>query len=438
MTFYYRTTYRVPFHVILCLLLFTIGCDDSGIADSNSGTGQEDTDEVVIDSRTVIINSDEAQIEQEEGNLIIDFNDEVKDIEPGDILVSDQGEGILKRITSVESDADIVTAGVEQAALVDAIERGSFSETLNFENASPNLQVDSSRWKATYTANGVTPKSGVLGIELEDVLFDEQGFEVAFTDGNASFSPEVDLSASIVDNSIEDLRFVTSGEMVFDLELEARAFGSVSEEKEITLAKFSAPAYTFLVGPVPVVITQDIEFVGGVEVSYEQEGIIETGLQSSRSITLGADYSESNWSPVINHDPNLESTGFSWDAVASTEAKAYVKPEISTRLYSVAGPLINFGPHARAGLEVSTDSWGWETHAGVDASFGGTVEILDYSLARYEHTFNIAEVGLESDSGDRSNATRVEGSVVSPEGEEVADMRLAHVGIGVNIRQQMS
>jgi hypothetical protein len=79
----------------------------------------------------------------------------------------------------------------------------------------------------------------------------------------------------------------------------------------------------------------------------------------------------------------------------------------------------------------NTESWSWSLNGGLDASFGGKVEVLSFGLAQYGHTFSFSETEIASGSSDRGGSeTALKGEAITPSGESLSGMAVTLFGDG--------
>ena len=336
-------------------------------------------------------------------------------------MVGAENGGFLRRVGSVKTEGSQVTLGTEQASLVEAVERGEASTSFDLSDAQrekgKGRAPDDLEWKAIRTAKGVEPKENTLGIELTNAEItdgDQAAMEIVFKNGEAEYDPSVDFDLEIADEEVDRLSIATSGTANFSTDVEVMATNTIEAGNKKSLARFRTSPIVFFIGPVPVTIQPVVDFFAGYKAQIQQTGSIQTGIESSNTVTLGAEYANSSWSPITEREKSIDPRPFDWNVELSGEAKGYVRPELTLKVYQAAGPLINTGPYVRADASVRSDSWEWGLYGGLDASFGGKVEIFSFELARYDHTFSLAEAEIATDSGDRADEGIINGGAITP------------------------
>lgn len=388
---------RLSFSIAVGITIaFGLTACDSG------GGGPEPEAETVVADETVVVDSADASLQSIDGNaLTFQLTGSAPDFETGDVIVGEEEGGFLRRVTEVTTEGDQATLVTEQAALTDAIEKGSLTESFDLSSS----QRQSQRWKAVRTMRGVQPKSTELGIDLGNVSLSSQGIDVTLSNGGASFDPTIDLEVDIGTGGVEQFRLAADGTVAFNTGIEVVANAGVGVTVDTSLATFEKPPITFSIGFVPVTVQPTLDFVAKCDLGTQETGSVETGVELENTITLGAEYAGGNWSPISNRETSLEIRAVEWGRSMSSELKCSVRPELTFKFYQVAGPFINAGPYGRANFETSPSNWNWGLYAGLDASYGGKVEFLSFSIARFEHTFTLAEAELATNSGDFAEET---------------------------------
>lgn len=419
---YFRTAAVCVLLVVSGLMLTS--CDDS-VTDPGLDES-EDPEEVIVTDDAVVVESENTLLDRVLGDtLVFQLSDASPEFQPGNVVVGEEGEGFLRRVIQVDVDGNEAVLITESASLVDVIEQGTLTESFDLEAA----QTAGLEWSIVETAPGVEADALVLGIELEDVELPSNDLvDVKLTNGGARFSPDIDFSLGIRRGRLTDLLVAASGTFELSMDLVLDASEEVSTKDSMTLATFQAQPITFFIGFVPVVIVPTLEFVAGYEVGFNQKAKIMSGVQSQSVITAGAAYGNGQWSPVLDRSNTLEARPFDWELSVSAGAKGYVQPNLSFRVYGVAGPFINSSGFLRAETEVAPPSWSWGVYLGIDGAFGGEVTIFDNVLAKYEHTFAEIEWEVAGDGGEFGGDTEatITGEVTDAEtGEGIEGATLA-------------
>ena len=420
-----RRFLRLPAMLLLVGgLVLLSACDDS-VTDPPVLEEEEDPDEVVITDDAVVVSPETTPIQRVAGDtLVFQISDASPEFEPGNVVVGEEGEGFLRRIVSVDVIGNEAVLITEEASLVDVVERGTLQESFQMQAA---LRTGP-QWEVVRTAPGVTADATTLGIELDDVELPSIDLvDVVLKNGRVQFVPDIEFELSIRRQRLEQLRVAASGTLDFNLDLEIGTSDKVSYADSTSLVAFQSQPITFFIGFVPVIIVPTLEFVAGYEVEFEQTALITSGVESGNVITAGAEYENGGWGPVLDRSNSFEVRPFEWDLSASAGTKGYVRPQMSFRVYGVAGPFVYSSAFLRAQTKVTPLAWTWNLYFGLDGAFGGEISIFDNALASYSHSFAEDEWELGNDTGDFEDVVQatLSGQVTNAEtgsGVEGADI----------------
>lgn len=361
-----RRSLTFPLVLAVGLFIGLAACDDGLV---NPDPVQDD--DVILTDEAVIVDPEDAPLESISGDtLTIVLTDEAPEFQPGNVVVGQEGGGYLRRVTSVEIDGNRATLITEQAALVDAVEKGSLRETFSLTD----LEDQEQQWDIPRKMQGVEAHATKLGIALNDVSIGggaSSDYDVRLANGEINFDPEIVFDLSIDSGRIEELKMAVSGQLDFYTDIEFESERNVSVSVDTTLATFQSKPIIFFIKFVPVVIQPQLDFVAGCGVEVGSRGLVQTGIETVNTVSLGAEYSQNNWRPISDRSTKLGSRGFEWDLQSSADLKCSVRPEVSLRLYRVAGPFFNIGPYGRAGIKVDNDGWESGLYTGLDAGLGG-------------------------------------------------------------------
>lgn len=280
------------------------------------------------------------------------------DLRKGDIISGTTGFGYLREVTDVVIDDKSVFIRTVNASLTDVVDvvNISMNQTLNMGN---ELTRSTRRF------------------DLSTTLYKGGGTTVDFI-GEATISdPRMvfELDYDII-NGLKWLNFYV--EQTYTCFLGIEATHSTTIEKNRTLATYNLAPITVMVGPVPVVLTPELEFSVGAELTIEAG--ITTYLDMSMTLTAGIYYSNNRWAPYTNLDHEFDYSPPSLDM--SVSAKAYaVLPKFSLMIYGVVGPYLEFQPFLQFDGSLNSNPM-WTLYAGIEI-FGGVHVEIDYWIDTY-------------------------------------------------------
>lgn len=294
-------------------------------------------------------------------------------LETGNILVTDKGEGLLRRITSIENEGNTVVIETTQAALTEAVEKGSFefSDDLYYPGKSARIE---------YFTEGVTIVENDLrdGSEAQfTVTIEVPVTEDVSVEGELNLDPSISGKAKISGYSLDYLEFNFDIEEQLDLTTEVTV-ASLELEEEITLAEITFPTITVMMGPVPVVLTPVFTVKIGVNIGVSST--VTTGITQDLDITTSVLYEDDNWSTDYNIDK-----GFDYlppELSNAAEAKAYVQPQLAIKVYGVVSPNVSTQLYGLLEAELGADPW-WSLYAGLRGDIGVKVKVWIVTVANF-------------------------------------------------------
>ncbi len=313
---------------------------------------------------------------------------------PGQIIASGDGDGFLRKITSVSVSGNTITAQTEQAVLTDALEDADMIDTVPLDvgaAASP----ESTGLKLVKALDGVQVTKA--GIPLNNVtIFSGSGLTVRIPSGNINFDTDLDIGLRIRKAKLEEFHAIAGGSMAVDLDIEATASKTISYGKEISLAQFQSVAVQWI-GPVPIVEVITLDFVVGFDAALTGTMTARTGIDGSASLSIGARYENGSWDGVRTASKSMSATPPTFSGSAGLTIRGYVRPAISVKFYSIAGPELGLEPYLEFdGTLVAGPAIDWDLSAGIDLVVAFEISLLGKDLARFDKSFNIWAMSLAS------------------------------------------
>ena len=319
---------------------------------------------------------------------------QIDNLKSGDVLVlgvtPSSPEGMLKKVTGVQKKSDgTVTLQTGSATLEDAVQKASVSYSKTFTDSDVVSEVTMA--KGVSKVAPLSMSIGTISLQLKDVVIYDRDNNLQTTgdqitvNGNISFKPKVDMNIEIDSYTLKKFIFSVTGEESSELTIKAEVPAPALDQKKL-LKTYNLGTQTFLIGYVPVVVSYELGIYVGVK------GNISIGLSANANQKLtytgGVKYENNNWSPINTQSAEF---GFLLPTIdAAAEAKCYVGPELSTKLYGVAGPFINIYGYLLLQSNPQSTPW-WELFAGFEGKVGAKIEILSGKItARYDA--NIFEV----------------------------------------------
>jgi len=296
------------------------------------------------------------------------------EIDEGDIIVADVYQphlpvGALRRVEHVDRSGGVVLT-TSAASLADAIESGSIHQT---------VQLRSENIAALRLPAGVRPEVGPSGLTfgLNDVvLFDgdgdpSQGGDQVIMNGNIAIEPDLQFDLDIHGFSLSEASIAVVGEISGNVNIEAEREATLPGDP-MTLATIELTPITFFLGPVPVVITSNIDLQVGVD------GVVtaamNVGFETDIDARVGFGLHDGSFGPIAEIAPtgSLEVQSFD-DGVVAT-ARVFAGPRLNFGLYGMNAGHVTLKVYAEADVDAGADPW-WCLSAGLEGSAGVDISV---------------------------------------------------------------
>ena len=340
-------------------------------------TGENDDTGVKLNDNVYILDS-EVEVEFHpisvtEETIVFDF---VPQYKSGDIIVSGMSEvapsGFIRKIISVSEMNGIVTYQTENAGLIDVFEEahvvkvfaitesdvwdiqeydddimslGISTEKENFLKQPIYMKITNSDANVKKPVEVKPSKDGVgIVVEIEDEI--RENLEIK---GEVKLENYLELKLDIEDNEVEfgmALHTDTNGEIFLGCQKELfdkDGNDDVDGEYEKKLVEKSLPNVEFMIGIVPVVITNAFEM--SIEVSAQLEGEIGTTVGVSAERVTGFEYSSREGIIKEINERKYISDGVKWDtrAKAEGELETGIYVHLISKLYDSTGTDLSVG-----------------------------------------------------------------------------------------------
>lgn len=322
-------------------------------------------------------------------------------LETGNVLLSGATpqfpDGLCRKVTSVSEQGGRVVVETTPAALSDVIDQGEIAFQMNLTAAdlpddgiaAPGVKLIRDRAAPKFPSTPLGSATDGFGFSLTTTIL---GFAEA--EGEIWLDPDAYCDWEIGWGGLESAYYRQVLNTTTDLTVSMKK--DYTGTKEITLYKRTLTAITIMAGPVPVVITPELEVKVGVE------GEIVAGVTAG--MTLGT----STWAEVSYDDGWGLDYGSTYDCTpqppqlfGGLEVTGFTSGGLAFELYGVAGPEAALKPYVKLEAATNADPW-WQLKAGLDGEIGMKAELLDHEIASKEYTFNFFEYVLDQAGSDSS------------------------------------
>ncbi|MFC1694264.1 SUMF1/EgtB/PvdO family nonheme iron enzyme, partial [Candidatus Latescibacterota bacterium] len=371
--------------LMIAFVILSLSCGKDG-GKSPTGPGDDTPADMGISESAVVVEQrDDITVSTvAENEIVFTFTGKEPEVETGDVLVSGEGDGYLRKVKTVTVDGNTVTVETEQATLTDVIEEGKIDTTITLDFGVEQLEKGIGVMKA---AKGVTTKAGGIdlsGVELFSGTVGNTSGSLTITAGSIDFKPDVTLVNEIDESTNKYFKASLTGTLDFDFDIEASVAGELALQDSLSLITYRHVAVQ-MIGWLPVVEVFKYDLVAGYYIDAEAQGTFTTGFKHTRKIEVGGEYTNSTWSEiweVTPEQPVFTPRTSKFKAEAGVTVHVYVKPVVSVRLYDVAGPYIDLRPYLEFDGEVGEQyAWSYEVSGGITSVLGFDVSVLGAGIA---------------------------------------------------------
>ncbi len=378
----------------------------------------------VVAEKTIIFTkqkSDKAQVTFDKNTNKVTIKNAAgldKSLEKGDILLSVENGGYLRKITTITKSGNEIVATTEQANFEEAFENLELAFNVPINEKSKKAQQQGLYEAIYYTAMPVvgnpvafevkSPRQTKAGKPMErnfKIALDKDN--TVFAKGNIKLNPQLKGDFKIKHFKLESAEMGLEIEKQLALECYTKKkWTSKDKIENKKLASFNFKDIVVMAGEIPIAIRPELDIYVGFEASTE--GKIGIKTQQTYNYNFGVSYNSGAWKTYKEekHNGKLIYPTINADA----DAKVYIKPVLKLKFYQVEASLMKIETGIKAkttALEepVNGFDFNWSVDAYMNAYMGVDATIFG-DIANYEATdpifaldFNIASA--ENFKGNR-------------------------------------
>jgi len=299
------------------------------------------------------------------------------ELKAGDILVSGEGYGYLRKVTNVVQEGNSIKVYTSFASLNEAVRDGTFTLQTNLSEQKiqkityyrQGVKIDTSHMKSTEATN--------IDATIDEYLDAEKKVHVT---GNFSMMPALNCELQIKLFKVE--KFSMEYEIGEQIKLETTLeLLNLQYSKEIDLVNITFTPITIFIGPVPVIIVPELEIVAGAELNIESS--VSTSIDQQMSYAIGILYENGVWSPT--YEQNKSFTFQPPTLTAKANAKAYIKPQLNLKFYGALAPYLYGEAYGRIDADLLVNPW-WTLYGGANVEAGVEMEIFGKEIFDWPET----------------------------------------------------
>ena len=312
-------------------------------------------DDIIIKDNVQVITDETAKenkpVRVNENNLIFEKDPGYK---KGDVIVSGSistaKNGFIRKVVGKENDQEYCVVKTEYALLTDVFERAHIVRQFKVQDSKMSgAQYNIPNNSDDIILTDISKKKDSEKSENEDLdymfnkSFEEKEDPWTFS-GNAGASLWVEVDIDIEHGDIQcAMALRNKGEVTLDL----RCGTSTTKEAEKEILKKSLPTVEFLVGTVPIVITNRLEILAGAE--FNLEGNIGLSYEATTDNTVGFQYNSKNNKVKDIKELSGESDGIKWNTAKITgDSSANLDLHYIGKFYDLSGLDMSVGVIGKA------------------------------------------------------------------------------------------
>ncbi len=311
---------------------------------------------IVIDSTQWLLASTASQISQ---GTYTYFGNNLPAFIPNDIIVGMTGEGYLRKVTSVTSQAGQVTLTTTPAKLEDVFQQANINFAAGISN--------------TFD----------LG---NSVLFQDGVASVKATGGSINIFPNWNFNMQFQNGTMTGFSALCqNGTLNANVQMSVAASSAENINSSVVLNPISNRTIVWI-GQLPIVVTTYLSYVANVSGNVTALTNGTPSFTTSDNYTLGDVYSAGGWQGVYNFSHTASLTN-SIPPLAGFNLSCSIAPQMVQKIYGVVCPTATFSLNT---LENTTDGYTEQQIFNVSAN------VLGYSIPDNSQTWNTDTVGMQA------------------------------------------
>ena len=362
------------------LAMFLSSCSKEQIGDEGKAKVPKTTKILEeSDVTSALINIDSTNFTM----TFVSGNKAIEKLEIGDIIISSKGEGILRKVANKRTENGNIVVTTEPASLTEAVESGELLFNAELKQTSlKSVNIDLPGCKVLSPSE--KSRTDTEGIAFNIVETDLGTNGKISLSGSFSLLPSMQTSISISNYALT--QFSIDYSITESLSLEALAKADLNYSPERRLATLTFGTITAMMGPVPLVITPQLEVFIGATVDLNAE--ISTNATQEYGYSVGLKYETgSGWSTT---QTTTESASHQPPKLGrSALLKVYIRPELKLKFYGAITPRITAEISSILStskrVEDCSNCW-WGLWGSIKVNGGVNMKILGQELVNYEPT----------------------------------------------------
>lgn len=389
--------------IIFFSILLSCSKDENIDEPTNSVTPPELKENVkIIDATKLQLDLTQSQIDN--GVYTFAFSGVAPIIVTGDVIIGEQGEGFIRKVTSTTTNGGNLILQTTQGRMTDVFKTGGFN--FNLDMSDMHAKTTTSGFSYTIT-NQTVYQQGALGIVLNSGQVDFQ--PNWFLDFNFSNSGISNFEISAKNGSLNGnfTATLTASQAVTLINKSSSILPNAKPYKK-SYTKWVPATLLGLPVLVPVTVEMQLDLVLDYSASISAAITRQANFTSNNTFNLGLNYSNGQWNDINSFTPINNFTLSNRTGNANATINLALTPKVSFKLYGQAGPYASVSLMEQLSGSVASPSLDWDFKADVwlKSTVGASVSIMDYTLADYSKSWETSKLTystpykIEKISGD--------------------------------------
>jgi hypothetical protein len=376
------------FFIVIFVALTGCGGGQKSVVSPTIGNQVDEQIPTIVKPKVKVLDRYNVQIIERTPNSLT-LSGEAPPLERDDVLVSGQGEGLLRKVVSVHRNRNGITIQTVPASLEDVFEQAHIhiSKTLTPDDI---ILVEPLPEGVTLTVPNRRDRGEVIvanvSFKNKLILGDKEKNNIAIS-GNTSIGLGYNVDMRIINGKL--VYFLTYVELKLNLSFVAKCNISFirGEFKDVILLIPGKPFVVYVAG-IPLVLRPELGLYGGAYGTLVAG--LELGIIMENSGKIGAEFKDGFWHPIAEVIRNMRlPPDFEIKLFANLSAQLYVLFEFKWKLYESAGAYVKFKPFVEGSYTFQpnpTPTHTIDILGGANAGVGAGLEIplLGYKIASFE------------------------------------------------------
>lgn len=376
----------------LIVLIFNSCSEENDVIDDNSQNPEpvgEIADNVVIilEENSELL-STESELTQ--GTYKIQFDSTIPVVEIGDIILGDEGEGFLRRVSAIEINNQVVSYQTTQATLDDLFNDANFSFSTGIsENRSSTNTTENSEIVLDNLHENVTMSEDGFSFDFSNTeIYNNGSASFKITDGNVTFTPNINFDSQFtILNGLQELDFNTNNTNLsincdFDFNVTNSLPLPAFETNIVNYTRF----FKITLGAAPIIIAANVRLDAKLSASVGNSLTLSSGFLNTYNLDAGIKYTNNDWDTSFDFSPNLTMNDINYDNVINFTQNFTIAPRVSIKVMGVVGPYLQPELFEELSFNYSSTSQNWDAKMdlGINYKIGVFAEIFGETIFDFD------------------------------------------------------